>query len=146
MVYVSEQDLLIKKKYLLAEDIDVNQLWLLEEGHCFRSQIINLCELQKKEMHLRQLDLAVGSIETLKNLVDTYKGITIIPALALNNLSTHQKRQVRYFRTPAPVREISLVTHHYFVKEKLLKALMDEIQNNIPETMRQLKHRDVIPF
>ncbi len=146
MVYASEQDRIIKKKYLMAEDIDINQLWLLEEGHCFRSQIINLCELHKKEMHLRQLDLAVGSIETLKNLVDTYKGITIIPALAMNNMTARQKKHIRFFHAPAPVREISLVTHRFFVKEKLLQALIREIQSNIPDSMRKLRQRDVIHF
>ena len=46
-VYVSKKNALFNKKYILATEIDPNQLWLLEEGHCFRSQILNLCELRK---------------------------------------------------------------------------------------------------
>ena len=47
MAYVSKNNTLYQKSYVLAGDIDPNKLWLLEEGHCFRSQIENLCELRK---------------------------------------------------------------------------------------------------
>jgi LysR family hydrogen peroxide-inducible transcriptional activator len=47
-VYVSKKNALVDKKYVLPNDIDPNQLWLLEEGHCFRSQVLNLCELRKR--------------------------------------------------------------------------------------------------
>lgn len=47
MAYVSRKNAAYKKTYMLPQDIDPDKLWLLEEGHCLRSQIVNLCELQK---------------------------------------------------------------------------------------------------
>lgn len=136
VVYASPEEKLLKKKYLLAGDIDVNRLWLLEEGHCLRSQVLNLCELKNREKTLHQLDFEAGSIETLKKIVDLNHGITILPELALTDISEIQKPNIRYFRSPQPVREISLVTFRHYVKKKLVDALMQEILNNIPASMR----------
>ncbi|MEO6637757.1 MAG: LysR substrate-binding domain-containing protein, partial [Ginsengibacter sp.] len=144
VVYASEKEKLLKKKYVLVNDIDVNRLCLLEEGHCLRSQVFNLCELKNKERELHQLDFATGSIETLKKIVEASQGITILPFLALKDLSDKQKKSVRHFKSPAPVREIGLVTYRYFVKEKLIMRLKDEILKGIPEGMRRATKKVVV--
>ena len=128
VVYASQNEKkIMKKKYLLADDIDVNRLWLLEEGHCLRSQVVNLCELKRKETLLQNLDYEAGSIETLRKMVDMNSGITILPELALRDLTKLQLENIRYFKSPAPVREISIVTYRYFVKSHLIEALKKEI-------------------
>ena len=71
-----------KKKLLLPVEIDLNQLWLLEEGHCMRNQVFNLCELKKQDIKSDKLHYEAGSIETLINLVDNSSGITIVPYLS----------------------------------------------------------------
>lgn len=144
VVYASAQEKLLKKKYLLAQDIDINRLWLLEEGHCLRSQVMNLCELKHREKELHQLDFESGSIETLKKIVDLNQGITILPELALNDLHASQRDRVRQFKSPAPVREISIVTFHHFVKEKLIDALKQEILDNIPADMKSTKNKEMV--
>lgn len=144
VVYAPEKEKLLKKKYVLVNDIDVNRLCLLEEGHCLRSQVFNLCELKNKERELHQLDFATGSIETLKKIVEASQGITILPFLALKDLSAEQKESVRHFKSPAPVREIGLVTYRYFVKEKLIVRLKDEILENIPEGMKKATQKVVV--
>jgi LysR family transcriptional regulator, hydrogen peroxide-inducible genes activator len=143
VVYTSAQESNLKKKYLLAEDIDVDRLWLLEEGHCLRSQVINLCELKKREVESHNLDYEAGSIETLKKIVDLSKGITILPELAVKELHRSQLSQIHYFKPPAPVREISLVTYHHFIKTRLIEALREEILKTIPEKMKYAKKRHV---
>ncbi|MCD6067636.1 MAG: transcriptional regulator [Bacteroidetes bacterium] len=135
---------LMSKKYLLAEDIDINKLWLLEEGHCLRSQVINLCELKKKEKAVHQLDFESGSIDTLKRMVDINEGITILPELAIHNLSTKDRKNIRYFKNPAPVREISMVSYRYFVKRNLLEVLKQEILLHIPEEVKSAKRKNVV--
>ena len=76
-VYVSKKNALSGKKYVLASEIDPNELWLLEEGHCFRSQVLNICELKKSsDFHFKY---ETGNIETLKRMVDKSNGITILP-------------------------------------------------------------------
>ena len=144
VVYASSKEKILKKKYVLANDIDVNRLCLLEEGHCLRSQVFNLCELRNHETEMRQLDFATGSIETLKKIVEVNQGITILPMLALKDLTLKQKLNIRYFKKPAPVREIGLVTYRYFVKERLIESLKEEILAHVPSEMKTLFRKEVV--
>jgi LysR family hydrogen peroxide-inducible transcriptional activator len=146
VVYASQAEKMMKKKYLLAADIDVNRLWLLEEGHCLRSQVVNLCELKRKEALLQNLDYEAGSIETLRKMVDLNNGITILSELALRDLTKIQMKNIRYFKSPAPVREVSIVTYRYFVKYHLIEVLKKEILANIPKEMTIQGKHDVTPI
>lgn len=129
--YASRNEKLPRKKYLLPREIDVHHLWLLEEGHCLRNQVYNLCELKKMQTVTENLHYEAGSIETLINLIDRHEGITIIPYLATLHLKTSQKKNVREFANPKPVREISLVVSENFPRKKLLEELKGEIERNI---------------
>jgi LysR family hydrogen peroxide-inducible transcriptional activator len=144
VVYASSDDKILRKKFVLANDINVNRLCLLEEGHCLRTQVFNLCELRNKKQEFRQLDFETGSIETLKRIVEVNEGITILPMLALKAMTAKQKQNVRYFKAPAPVREIGLVTYRYFLKEKLIQSFKEEIINHIPEEMRSVSKKQII--
>lgn len=133
VVYASATDKFKNKKYVLAKDIDVNRLWLLEEGHCLRSQVINLCELKEREKSFHHLDFTTGSLETLKKIVEANQGITVLPKLALKDMSENQLANVHYFKSPAPGREIGLVTHRMHLKAKLIGLLKKEIMDNLPK-------------
>jgi LysR family transcriptional regulator, hydrogen peroxide-inducible genes activator len=126
-----------KHRYLLPKDIDINRLWLLEEEHCLRSQIMNLCSLKKKAMEDVRLKFEAGSIETLLNIVEMSQGITIIPELATLSFSETRKRQIQYFKDPQPVREISMVSFRPYVKENILKALETEIKTGVSEILSE---------
>lgn len=140
--YVSASNALYQKAYILPHDIDADKLWLLEEGHCFRSQMLNLCELQKnKDRHFRY---ETGNLETLKRMVDHSDGITILPELAIRELSSEQQKLVRRMQAPAPVREISLVTHRDHIKTKLIKSLKSGILQIVPQNMQQLQDKKVV--
>jgi LysR family hydrogen peroxide-inducible transcriptional activator len=128
-VYVSQQEKTLKRKFILPEEIDVNRLWLLEEGHCLRSQVLNLCELQEKQAKLHHLDYETGSIESLMKITEINGGITIIPELATIDFEQSQKNRLRYFMEPVPAREISIVTYRHHVKQSLLQALEEEIKS-----------------
>ncbi|MBL7932657.1 MAG: LysR family transcriptional regulator [Bacteroidia bacterium] len=140
-VYASKTEKLPKKKYLLAKQIDINHLWLLEEGHCLRNQVFNLCELKKKDYE--RLNYEAGSIETLINLVDHSDGITIIPRLAELRLTAGQKKNIREFANPKPVREISLVVIKDFPRKKILEQLREIIVKSVPEEMLAGKQKKV---
>lgn len=141
VVYASKDEKFLKKKYLLPGDIDTNHLWLLEEGHCLRSQVLNLCELRKKELESSNLEYEAGSIETLKKMVDLNNGITILPELAIRELSSRDKKFVHHFKPPAPVREISMVTFRHFVKQRMVDVLIEEIKLAIPTEMLTMKRK-----
>lgn len=144
VAYVSRKEKLFKKKFLLADDIDVNKLWLLEEGHCLRSQVINLCALQKSAAMEKHFQYETGSIETLKRFVELNQGITLLPELATIDLTASKKQLLRYFKTPAPVREISMVTQKSFVKRKLLELIKSEILLGLPISIRKKKSQQIV--
>jgi LysR family hydrogen peroxide-inducible transcriptional activator len=146
LVYVSRKNAAYKKTYMLAQDIDPNKLWLLEEGHCFRSQIVRLCELRKASKEGSHFDYEAGSLETLRRMVEINDGITILPELAATDLSGRQQQLIRHFKRPAPMREVSLVVHRDFVKQRLVAALKEEIIRSVPEKVRQNKNLNVIPL
>ncbi|MBX2970422.1 MAG: LysR family transcriptional regulator [Cyclobacteriaceae bacterium] len=141
-VYVSKKNALIDKKYVLPNDIDPNQLWLLEEGHCFRSQALNLCELRKRgDFHVKY---ETGNIETLKRMVDKSDGLTILPELAVMEFNKTQFKLVKRLKEPSPAREVSLVTHRDYIKSKLIKTLKEEILNIVPKPMQKLQSKKVV--
>jgi LysR family hydrogen peroxide-inducible transcriptional activator len=131
-VYASKKEPLPKKKYLLPDEINVNHLWLLEEGHCMRNQVYNLCELKKKDLHSGNLLYEAGSIETLIQLVDKQEGITIVPRLSTLTMSAAQRSRLREFAKPKPVREISLVTINEFPRKKIIASLCESIRSLVP--------------
>ena len=126
-----------EKHYLLPEDIAPEELLLLEEGHCLRSQIMNLCELRRRAES--RLHYQSGSLETLIRLVGMGQGVTILPAMAVETLSTEQRQHIFPFRAPAPVREVSLATHRDFLKNDLIAALRQEIMAGVPEEFGEQK-------
>jgi LysR family hydrogen peroxide-inducible transcriptional activator len=133
--YVSEKNKLFKKNTLVPADLTADETWVLHEGHCFRNQVLNICKFKGGGDHSR-LHYESGSIETLKRMVETESGMTILPELAIKGFDKKEMNRVRYFRSPEPVREVSVVTNRYFVKERLLQALREAISNVVPEKMR----------
>ncbi len=141
LVYASQKEKLAQKKYVLPKQIDPNRLWLLQEGHCFRSQVFNLCELKKKDSSTDNVHYEAGSIETLINLVDKHHGITIVPTLATLNMKASQRKNIREFAKPKPSREISIVVNRSFPRTQLLERLKSEIKNSLaPEFHTKAKH------
>lgn len=145
MAYVSKKNAVYEKTYLLPQDIDPNKLWLLEEGHCFRSQIANLCELRKISKESSHFEYEAGSIETLRRMVELNDGITIIPELATLDMPLKQTQLIRHFKRPVPMREVSLVVHRNYVKEKMIEVLKEEILQKVPEKIRKNKSQYTVP-
>lgn len=143
VTYISKNSKLYKKKTIDANDLEDENIWLLNEGHCMRSQVLNICRSTKNN-RLQGLTYNSGSVETLIRMVDINNGATLLPELALEELSTKQLSKVRYFKSPEPVREISLVTHKNFIKRRMLNALKEEILEVIPKTMKQKKKKDIV--
>lgn len=141
-VYTSKKNALFDKKHVLASELDPSQLWLLEEGHCFRSQVLNLCELRKySDLHFKY---ETGNIETLKRMVDKSDGFTILPELAVMEFASSQLKFVKKLKEPSPAREVSIVTHRDHIKTKLIKTLKEEILRIIPKPMQKLNTKKVV--
>ena len=144
IAYVSKKNAAYKKTYVLPDDIDLKELWLLEEGHCFRSQIVNLCELKKMSTYQSRFEYEAGSVETLRKMVEMNNGVTILPEMATLDFTVKQMNMVRHFKSPVPVREVSLVTHRDYVKKKLVDVLKEEIILAIPSKIMLNKNKNVV--
>ena len=124
-----------KKKYLIPEEIKDHKIWLLEEGHCLREQFINLCSLKKKDILPNNFSFEANSFDTLLNMVDEFGGLTLIPELYYQTLSTSKKKKVSFFNSPVPVREVSMVYFRPYAKKTIILAIADMIKSVIIKTL-----------
>ena len=125
-VYASKSHDLNKLSSVSLRDITkYKDLWVLNEGNCFRNQTLNICTRPKQE----KIRYESGSLETIMNILDNSVGFTIVPELSLKNRTNKGLE----FQDKIPSREVSLVVHHSFTKEVLLEKLSEAILKNIPE-------------
>jgi LysR family hydrogen peroxide-inducible transcriptional activator len=136
VVYAAKDHKLLSKKILSPEDLDANEIWSLGDEHCMRFQVINLCGKQKFYGAQNPFTYNSGSIMSLLRMVDINGGFTIIPELSMSGLHEDVLSQIRMFKDPAPVREISLVTNKYFTKNKLAIAFTESVLSGVPEEMK----------
>ena len=135
--YVSREDALFKKEMIRTADVAASrELWLLDEGHCFRDQMVRFCQM--KSSQTSQLAYNLGSMETFMRMVESGMGITFIPELAEMQLSDPQKELVRPFAIPVPTRELILITNKNFIRQTLLETVVKEIQASVPKSMLKL--------
>lgn len=143
--YISEQHPLYGQPHLQVQDLDVQSLWILNEGHCFRSQVLGLC--QQKQEETNGFHYESGSLETLKRLVEMGKGMTILPALAAKGMAPDRQHMLKSFDSPVPVREISIVTHRQFLKKKIIDALTTTMKEQLPKELRDGEGKNyVVPI
>ena len=135
--YVSREDALYNKEVIRTSDVaSSRELWLLDEGHCFRDQMVRFCQM--KSSQTSQLAYNLGSMETFMRMVESGKGITFIPDLASIQLSDSQKDLVRPFAIPVPTRQLILITRQDFIRQSLLDMLVKEIQASVPKEMLKM--------
>ena len=135
--YVSREDALFNNEVIRTSDLNGEQLWLLDEGHCFRDQLVRFCQM--KSARASQLAYHLGSMETFMRMVESGKGVTFIPELAVLQLGEAQKELVRPFAIPCPTRQVVLLTNKNFIRHTLLEVLVKEIKLSVPKEMFSLK-------
>jgi LysR family hydrogen peroxide-inducible transcriptional activator len=113
-----------------ARTITTENILLLNEGHCFREQTLNVCAKNKK-YHTYNFDFESGSLEALKRMVRMDLGYTLIPELAIQK--EIDPPYIKRFKKPEPTREISLAVHQSFAKEQLIVRLRQSILEHIPD-------------
>ena len=128
-------------------ELDYNRLLLLEEGHCFRNQVVKICNLRQKKTVKSNITYTSGTIESLKNVVTVNKGITLLPYLSASVLAPTEKKHIKYFQPPVPVREIGLVHHKNFVKSSLANGIKELIKKQVEKRVNPSEMFEVIdPF
>jgi LysR family hydrogen peroxide-inducible transcriptional activator len=120
--------------------------WILDEGHCFRDQVLKICKYKGRRKG--EIQFQSGNLETLKGMVKFWGGETLLPKLAVDQLDTSEKKWIRPFKTPVPHREVSLVHNRIYLKEKFIDALQEVIVQSLPKDITTLKSKNlkVIPL
>jgi LysR family hydrogen peroxide-inducible transcriptional activator len=133
-LYVNQEHELSAKPMLYANDIASPELLLMSQGHCFRSQVINLCEYQLTHENNMPFEFESGSLDTLKRLVEREGGFTILPELACGDDQIHKSCMVRAFNS-TPLREVSLVRTRRYYKKRLFELIASEVKASVPQKM-----------
>ncbi|MBT3871769.1 MAG: hydrogen peroxide-inducible genes activator [Flavobacteriaceae bacterium] len=126
--YVPKNHRLHSKKQLDRSDLDINDILLLEDGHCFRNGVINICKSLKNNAATDSFQVESGSFETLIKLSNEGFGMTLLPYLnTLDIPKEEQKKYLRYFNIPSPAREVSLLYKKSELKMQIIDSLYDII-------------------
>ena len=137
--YISPNHKLKIKTEIETSDLDINDILILEDGHCFRQGVLNLCKI-KKQQEQDNFQLESGSIEMLVKLVNEGMGMTLLPYLNTLDLKDNEKENLRFFVNPSPAREVSLL----YNKNELKIQIIDSIQQIISGIIRgAIKFQDV---
>ncbi|MFV8354636.1 LysR substrate-binding domain-containing protein [Flavobacterium sp. XS1P32] len=126
VAYIPESHHHFQKEEIEIEDLNIDEILLLQDGHCFRDGILNLCKnVNKNETSRFQIES--GSFETLIKLADEGLGTTLLPYLHTLDLKEKDKLKLRHFKEPKPAREISLI----FPKSELKIQIIDALRTTI---------------
>lgn len=135
MVYSNPKHQFTFQPIINIKDIATPEIWLLSDGHCFRHQVINLCNIQNFESDALPFEFEGGNLDTLMRIIDKEGGYTLIPELSSLELEGDRAKQVRGFHDIKPLREVALVYTRKLAKTKLIESIAHTIQENIPVHM-----------
>ncbi len=128
--YIPNSHRLNEKKKIDVNDLDINDILLLEDGHCFRDGVLNICKVLKNPQD-QHFQLESGSIETLIKLSNEGLGMTLLPYLHTLDIKEAEKNNLHYFNDPSPAREVSIIYHKSELKMQIIEALQDVISGII---------------
>jgi LysR family hydrogen peroxide-inducible transcriptional activator len=126
VAYVPENHQQFQKEEINISDLNVDDILLLQDGHCFRDGILNLCKNNPKN-GFNHFQIESGSFETLIKLADEGLGTTLLPYLHTLDLKESDKKKLRHFAEPKPAREVSLI----FPKSELKMHIIDALRTSI---------------
>ncbi|MDR2621922.1 MAG: hydrogen peroxide-inducible genes activator [Dysgonamonadaceae bacterium] len=135
--YISPLDEKYREKEIDLDEIDINDVWLLENEHCLRGQIERLCQMKRKASTENIfIKYESGSIDTLVHIVDYNHGITIIPEMHAMGLSEDKQENLRAFKNMTAVREVCLVVSKEYVRNVMLQIIIEIIKSSVPKSMQ----------
>lgn len=146
LVYAHPEHELLKKKNVEIQDIATPEIWMLGDGHCFRDQVVNLCDMHETQHKNLPFEFESNSLETLMKIVDREGGFTLIPELATLDMTEEKKKQVRSFTTYTPLREVSVIYSRHYAKQRLIDLLCEDIKRVVPPRMLKKERGKVVEW
>jgi LysR family hydrogen peroxide-inducible transcriptional activator len=126
VAYIPEHHASFQKEEIEVADLNINEILLLQDGHCFRDGILNLCK-NGTDVDQNNFQIQSGSFETLIKLADEGLGTTLLPYLHTLDLKDSDKLKLRNFKEPKPAREVSLI----YPKSELKMQIIDALRSTI---------------
>lgn len=131
VAYVQTADEIASEKHYSVSYFENYQKWLLSEGNCLREQVISLCGIKHQSSAIGKLDFESASVSSLLSMVDTHGGVTFLPYLVTQFLSSERKKNIRLL-SDEKYREISILSNSIYAKKPLIKALSKMIIASLP--------------
>ncbi len=142
MAFIPENHRLGKESFITNSELNIDDILLLNEGHCFRNSVLNICN-QSSKADGKAIKLESGNFETLVKLSKQGFGMTLIPYLLALDLAEEDQKFVKPIADPRPMREVSIVYTRAELKIKVIEELHKIILNNIPEKLAN-EHEEVV--
>ncbi len=142
--FIPENHRLFQKKVLDEQDLDVKDILLLDEGHCFRDNILNICRMVSTEKN--RFELNIGNFDTLVKLSKEGMGMTLLPYLQTEDLCPEDKKYLRNFKKPEPAREVSLIHSKDIFKKNITDALFKTIKGIVKGAIEFYDVRIISPL
>ena len=143
-LFVSDKNTLLETDVVRIKDLELNELWYLNEGNCFQNQINALCKISSKVIENQNFKYQSNSIESLRYIVEHRGGMTFIPELATLTIPSEKEDMVKEISGIQPVREISTVTAKFVAKQKLIDAFTEVVLRNIPARMKEMSSNMIL--
>ena len=132
LLYVNSNHKFAKNKSIHADELEHCDIWLLEEGHCLKDDIIKACRLREEKGNKpKSLNLKVGSLEALRYLVEENFGYTLLPRLSTKKLQRTKKAVVRELSKPVPSRTVNITRRKRALKNAAVDALKESILKTV---------------
>lgn len=147
LAYLPPRHPLLDKDRLRQAALVDEHVWLLSEGHCFRTQALHLCSVDRRrsDPDVPNIVFDAGSFDTLMNLVDAGLGATVIPELlALSLPPARLRAQIRRFSDPQPMREISFLVTREHLRRSVTDALFETLQSGMPREVRERRRERLL--
>jgi LysR family hydrogen peroxide-inducible transcriptional activator len=130
----------IGSKKIDAKSLNLDNLCLLEDGHCLRSQVLELCDIHHKLSDIESnVVYNAGSIDSLMRYVKANRASTLLPLLSTHDMPKEDRSHLLDFNEPIPYRTVGIIVHQHFVRNKVLKLLSEEIKEKVGNILPALQ-------
>jgi LysR family hydrogen peroxide-inducible transcriptional activator len=120
------------RKSISAEELSEEKVLLLNSGHCFSNQVIQACPQLSRKGEVMQ----GNSLETVRNMVASNLGITVLPCSAVVERYSNPLVKVVPFEPPVPIRRIALAWRKSYGRQQAVEKIVEAIRQVNSDCMR----------
>lgn len=135
VVAVPQQHPWAGRKAISADELSHEKVLLLNSGHCFSNQVVQACPQLSRKGEVMQ----GNSLETVRNMVASNLGITVLPCSAAIERYSNPLVKVVPFEPPAPIRRIALAWRKSYGRGQAIEKIVEAIKQINSDCMRPVR-------